>query len=93
MNWIKNRLLLILGGLLTASVFLLQIFGSRMKRLKRQKEQAEAQADKLQIVMEQDNEIEEQTRSRRADALKEINDSGDSSIFDDANKLRRKRND
>ena len=93
MNWIKNRLLLILGGLLTASVLLLKIFGSRMKRLEKQRDRATAQANKQREVMEADVDIEEQTRSRRVDALKELDDTGDSSLFSDPNRLRRKRND
>ena len=93
MNWIKNRLLLILAGLLTASVFLLQIFGSRMKRLKRQRDNAVDAANQAANVLSADNEIEEQTRSRRADALKEINDSGNSATFDNPNRMRKRPKD
>ena len=91
MNWIKNRLLLILGGLLAVSVFLLKIFGSRMKRLKKQKERLQAHAERVANVMNADLEIEEQTRSRRTDALKELQESGDSELFNDPSKLRDKR--
>jgi len=93
MNWIKNRLLLILAGLLTASVFLLQIFGSRMKRLEKQKEKLQAHVTKTRIILERDNEIEEQTRSRRTDALKELDETGSSELFTNPGSLRDKRRD
>jgi len=60
-----------------------------MKRLEKQRDRAKAQATKQKIVMERDVEITTQTRSRRADALNEIKDTGDSELFDDPNKLRK----
>ena len=86
---LKSYALLILSGLLTVSVFLLSIFGWRTRRLKKQRDQYKATAQKSREVMEADNEIEAQTRSRRADLLKERNDTGNDSLFSDANSLRR----
>lgn len=47
-----------------------------------------AKATRARVIAEKDNEIEEQTRSRRTDALKEIKDTGRADIFADPNKLR-----
>lgn len=49
-----------------------------------------AKANRLRVIADKDVEITEQTRSRRTDALKEIRNTGDSSVFSDPNRLRDK---
>ena len=88
MTALKGRALLILGGLVTVLVFLLRIFGLRMKRLKQQRDQAKATVKKQKEVMEADFEIDEQTKSRRVDALNEIRSKRIPDAFD-PNKLRK----
>ena len=84
---LKTYALLILSGLVAVLAFLLKIFGSRSRRLKQQAETYKAQANRARVVAERDNEIEGQTQSRRADAAKELKETGGSSTFRDPNKL------
>ena len=88
MTALKGRALLILGGLVTVLVFLLRVFGLRMKRLKQQRDQAKATVKKQKEVMEADFEIDEQTKSRRVDALNEIRGKRIPDAFD-PNSLRK----
>lgn len=90
---LKTYGLLILGGLLTVSVFLLKIFGLRSKRLKTQRDTYRKERDERQYAMEKDNEIEAQTRSRRADAKKEIKHGNVPRTFTDPNSMRNHRRD
>ena len=88
---IKSRVWLILSGLVIVLASLLGISGSRIKRLKERNRQLRQEVNHRQRVMESDVKIEEQSRSRRADAIKEIKDTGDSELFRDPNRLRRPR--
>jgi hypothetical protein len=90
---IKNSALLILGVLATALGIALKWSLSSRRRLKTERDQATAQARKRQEIMHADNEIEEQTRSHRVDLLKELDDTGDSSVFSDPNSLRKRPRD
>ena len=85
---IKSYALLILSGLAISLAFLSQWLISSRRRLKRENEQLEASNEFKDHVMEKDVEITEQTRSRRVDALKELEDTGSSDVFLDPNKLR-----
>ena len=85
---IKSYALLILSGLAISLAFLSQWLISSRRRLKRENEQLEANNEFKDHVMEKDVEITEQTRSRRVDALKELEDTGSSDVFLDPNKLR-----
>lgn len=85
---LKTKALLILSGLVGFLVFLLSIFGARTRRLKQRNRQLEASYQKSREVIQKDLEITEQTRARRVDALKELDETGESSIFNDPNSLR-----
>ncbi len=69
MTALKGRALLILGGLVTVLVFLLRISGLRMKRLKRQNKQLEADLEMKEKIEESDSEID----NKWSDKLREEN--------------------
>ena len=90
---LKSSALAILSGLVIVLGFLSKMLLTSRKRLKKERDSAVDAANQAANVLSADNEIEEQTRSRRADALKEINDTGDSATFDNPNRMRDKPKD
>ena len=90
---LKTKALLFLSGLVPILIGLLTLSGRRSKRLKKERDTATDAANHAADVMNADNEIDSQTTSRRADVLKEISDTGDSSIFSDPNELRKRPKD
>jgi Flp pilus assembly protein TadB len=87
---IRAKLYALGAIVLTVLGFLARIFFLKHQR-NRARDAAEhykAAANRARIVAEKHNEIEEQTRARRADALKELEDTGGSELFRDPNKLR-----
>ena len=85
---LKTYLIAGLSALVGVLALVATVFGRSAKKQKKRADKAQAQATKQRIVMEKDVEITEQTRSRRADALKELEDTGESDVFNDPNKLR-----
>jgi hypothetical protein len=72
---IKKYLSLALGFLATVGTLLAKIFYDKAKRERKAKEKFQRQVEHAKHVDEQDNAIESEFRSRRADALNEIKDS------------------
>jgi len=84
---LKTYGLVAAGAVMAALVVAVKWLTVRNSRLSRRAETAEARVNHARVVDLADNEIEEQTRSRRADALKELEDTGGSSDFRDPNRL------
>ena len=87
---LKGYLYAAAGIALTIIAFL-----ARTALLKKQRDSArdaseyyKAKAVRAKVIAEADNEIEEQSRTRRVDALRELEDTGGSDLFRDPNRLR-----
>ncbi len=73
-------------GLLVAGLWAaVKILGAKNKNLKNKNESLEAQNKHARSVAEGDVVIDIKSRSRRADALKEINEKGSSDLLSDPN--------
>jgi len=75
------------AALLAVLAFFVRIalLKNKVKKLKVRAESAEAQANHARVVAKADNEIEEQTTSRRVDALNEIREKNTSTELSDPN--------
>jgi len=73
---IKNYALAALAALVGILAILAKYMGAKSKRLEIERDYLKARVNRDRVVAEKDNEIEEQTRSRRADAIKELEDTG-----------------
>lgn len=82
----------ILIGSLTVLVLVARASGARSVAQKIERKILRAQVKRNAEVAKKDVEIVLEARSRRTDALKEIEDTGDSTIFRDPNSMRRNRN-
>ena len=79
---------ILLGFVVTALGFF--VMKGQRDRARDAVERYKAKAHHANIVAQKDNEIEEQTRSRRADALNEIRGTGSSDLLANPNKWRDK---
>ena len=90
LKWIKSAgsyLWAILLGLVGILTSLLIASNESRKRWKERSKRSERENERRRDAAERDNEIEGQTRSRRADIRNELKDTGGSSTFRDPNKL------
>ena len=86
----KSSALKILGGLVIALGLLSKMLLSSRRRLKTANKQLKEDNEFKQEVMESDNEITEQTRSRTVDLANEIEANRIPTSFD-ANSLRKRK--
>ncbi|MHC5059394.1 MAG: hypothetical protein ACYTKD_32480 [Planctomycetota bacterium] len=85
----KLKLYLIAGAGVALTVLLatVKILTLRNSRLRERVEHAEATVHVARVVAKKDMEVERQTRRRRAEAMNEIKDTGDSTDFRNPNRL------
>ncbi len=72
----KTYGLILLSGLLSASIFLLKIFFVRSKRMEKRAEEASARAHHAKVVMTKDKEIELEHDVRTEELAKQVESDG-----------------
>ena len=85
----KLKIYLFAGAamLLTALLATVKLLARKNSRLERRVETAEANLNHARVVALKDTETDQSTASHRADLINELEDTGDSSAFNDPNKL------
>jgi hypothetical protein len=75
------------GVAISALLVVMRLLTASNSRLRSRAENAEARVKRARVIAERDNEIEEQTESRRAQVKNEIKDTGSSSAIHNPDSL------
>lgn len=80
----------IMGMIVAILGILAGYYRSKANAQEMARKEAEKRLVRHKEITARDDEIEEQTRSRRTDALKELQDTGDSELYRNPNLLRKR---